>query len=477
MKYKMNQTRRDFLVRTGCAALSAAAFQAGFKQFGLINAYAQAQTNAPSDYKALVCIFLNGGNDSNNMVVPTGAGYTPYAAVRQSAGLAIPQASLLGPLAPASLPGQTFGLHPNMPELLALWTQQKMAIVPNVGPLVQPISRTQYRSGIGRPYQLFSHSDQVQQWQTSRSDIRTQVGWGGRTADKVAFLNGAISFPVITSVTGSTVFGQGLSTRPLTISSGTPLNQVLVLNGFTASSDDTNRLDSMAFLRTIDRSASMVAAASDGTQQGVDIISSLTTDPTLATVFPNSGLGQQMKQIAKVIKLNLTNPSLGLNRQIFFASLGGFDTHQNQIPGHVQLYTQVSQSMKAFYDATVEMGVSDRVTQFTLSDFGRTLAPSGSGAQTSGSDHGWGSHQIVVGGSVHGGNFFGVGRPTSNGTIFPTLALGGNDDTDNRGRWLPTVAVEQYAATMATWFGLPAADLPTVFPLLSRFTTPNLGFV
>jgi uncharacterized protein (DUF1501 family) len=476
MKYKMDQTRRDFLVRTGCAALSAAAFQAGFKQFGLINAYAQAQTNAPSDYKALVCIFLNGGNDSNNMVVPTGEGYTPYAAVRQSSGLAIPQAQLLGPLAPASIPGATFGLHPNMPELFALWSQQKLAVIPNVGPLVQPVNRTQYRSGIGRPYQLFSHSDQVQQWQTSRSDLRTQVGWGGRTADKVAFLNGAISFPIITSVTGSTVFGQGLSTRPLTISSGTPLNQVLVLNGFTASSDDTNRLDSMAFLRTIDRSASMIAAASDGTQQGVDIISSLTTDPTLATVFPNSSLGNQMKQIAKVIKLNLTNPSLGLNRQIFFASIGGFDTHQNQIGGHVQLYTQISQSMKAFYDATVELGIPDRVTQFTLSDFGRTFAPSGSGATTVGSDHAWGSHQFVVGGAVHGGNFFGVLRP-GNASIFPTLALSGPDDTDNRGRWIPTVAVEQYAATMATWFGLPAADLPTVFPLLSRFTTPNLGFV
>lgn len=474
---KWEQNRRDFIRRTGCAALSAAAFQAGFKQFGLINAYAQAATNAPSDYKALVCIFLNGGNDSSNMVVPMGAGYTPYSTIRQSSGLAIPQASLLGPLSPPSIGGQTFGLHPNMPELLTLWSQQKLAVVPNVGPLVQPIDRTQYRAGVGRPYQLFSHSDQVQQWQTSRSDIRTQVGWGGRTADKVAFLNGSVSFPIITSVTGSTVFGQGLATRPLTISSGTPLNQVLVLNGFTTSPEDTARKNAMDLLRTIDRSATMVAAASDSTQQGVDIIASLTSDPTLVTVFPNSGLGNQMKQIAKVIKLNLTNPALGLNRQIFFASLGGFDTHQNQIGGHVQLYTQLSQAMKAFYDATVELGVPDRVTTFTLSDFGRTLQPSGSGAGSVGTDHGWGAHQFVMGGSVLGGNFYGVVRPSSNPTIFPVLALGGPDDTDNRGRYIPTVAVEQYAATMATWFGLPAADLPTVFPLLSRFTTPNLGFV
>lgn len=476
MKNKTGHTRRDFLLRTGCAALSAAAFQAGFKQFGLINAYAQAATNAPTDYKALVCIFLSGGNDSNNMVVPTGAGYTPYATVRQGSGLAIPQASLLGPLAPASVPGQTFGLHPNLPELLTLWTQQKLAVVNNVGPLIQPLTRTQYQSGIGHPYQLFSHSDQTQQWQTSRSDVRTQVGWGGRLADRVAFLNGTVSFPTITSVAGAAVFGQGLSTRPLSIAAApTQLNQVLVLNGFSTTPEDQARKSSMDFLRTIDRSATMVAAASDSTQQAVDIISALSVDPTLVTVFPNTGLGNQLKQVAKVIKLNLTAPSLGLNRQIFFVSLGGFDTHQNEITGHVQLYTQLSQAMKAFYDSTVELGVSDRVTTFTLSDFGRTLAPSGSGVNSVGTDHAWGNHQFVMGGSVLGGNFYGVAG--SNGTVFPTLALSGPDDTDSRGRWIPTAAVEQYAATMATWFGLPSGDLPTVFPLLSRFTTPNLGFL
>ena len=474
MSNKMEQSRRDFIVRTGCAALSAAAFSAGFKQFGLMNAYAQT-ANAPTDYRALVCIFLSGGNDANNMVVPTGAGYTAYATARQGAGLAIPQASLLGPLAPPSLSGQTFGLHPNLPELFTLWTQQKLAVVTNVGPLVQPLTRAQYQSGIGRPYQLFSHSDQVQQWQTSRSDLRTQVGWGGRTADRIASLNAPATFPTITSIAGAAVFGQGLSTRPLAISPApTQLNQVLVLNGFTTSPEDVARKSTMDLLRTIDRSASMVAAASDSTQQAIDILAALSVDPTLVTVFPNTGLGNQMKQVAKVIKLNLTAPALGLNRQIFFVSLGGFDTHQNELSGHTQLYTQLSQAMKAFYDATVELGVPDRVTTFTLSDFGRTLAPSGSGASV-GTDHGWGNHQFVMGGSVLGGNFYGVNGP--NGTIFPTLQLGGPNDTDSRGRWIPTAAIEQYGGTLGTWFGLQPADLPIVFPLIGRFSTPNLGFL
>jgi uncharacterized protein (DUF1501 family) len=164
-----------------------------------------------------------------------------------------------------------------------------------------------------------------------------------------------------------------------------------------------------------------------------------------------------------------------LSRQIFFCSIGGFDTHQTQINGQATLLTQLSQAMKAFSDATVELGVESRVTTFTLSDFGRTLQPAGSGAAVVGTDHAWGNHQFVMGGAVAGGNFYGVAGP--NGTVYPTLQLSGPNDTDSRGRWIPTVAVEQYAATLATWFGLAPTDLETVFPLIGRFTTPNLGFL
>lgn len=470
----MKTNRREFLVRTGCASLGAMALSAGFKKLGLMNLYAQ-QANVASDYRALVCIFLAGGNDATNMVVPLDAtGYGAYAAARASSGLAIPQAALFPVSAP--LVGTPFGFHPSLPELATLYGLGKVAVVCNVGPLVQPTTRATYQSGAARrPYQLFSHSDQVEIWQSGRADTRTQTGWGGRAADRIVSLNPPSGFPIVTSMAGTAVFGQGLSTRPLGMNANGPLNQVLVLNGFNASPEARWRRDSFEFLRTIDRTATLVAAASDGTQQAIEIMNSLSVDPTLTTVFPNTGIAQQLRQIAKVMKLNQTAPALNLRRQIFFATIGGFDTHQNELANHTQLYQQLSQAMNAFYNATVELGVQNGVTAFLLSDFGRTLEPSGSGAGSVGTDHGWGSHVFVMGGSVKGGNFYGA--PTSNGTVFPTLQLNGPDDADDRGRFVPSVSVDQYGATLANWFGVAPADMPSVFPNIGNFPTSNLGFM
>lgn len=476
-------SRRDFLARTGCAALGAAAFSAGFKKLGLMNLYAQESVSreaaAAGSYKALVCIFLSGGNDSSNMVISTDTSanpaynYNAYSSVRTGSGLGIPLANLL-PLNPISI--GSFGLHPSMPEIANLFNLGKLAVVNNVGPLVQPMTRTTFQNGSAKkPYQLFSHSDQVEIWQSGRADSRSQSGWGGLTADKVVSMNSGSGFPMVTSVSGSAVFGQGLSTRPMAISANAALNQVLVLSGFNATPESVARRNAFDFMRTIDRSATLVAAASDGTQEAINIMNQLTVDPVLATVFPNSGIGQQLRQIAKVIKLNQTTPALGLQRQIFFASIGGFDTHQNELTAHTSLYGQLSVAMKAFYDATIELGLSPNVTTFLLSDFGRTLSPSGNGAGTVGTDHGWGSHVFVMGDSVRGGNFYGI--PGSNGTVFPTLQLAGPDDTDNRGRFIPTVAVDQYAATIAKWFGVLPVDLPAVFPNLGNFAVTDLGFL
>jgi uncharacterized protein (DUF1501 family) len=195
---------------------------------------------------------------------------------------------------------------------------------------------------------------------------------------------------------------------------------------------------------------------------------------TLATAFPNTTLGNQLKQVAKVVKFNSTSPALGLNRQIFFCQLGGFDTHQDQASTQSSLLAQVSQAIRAFYDATLELGLEQQITTFTLSDFGRTFQPAGSGA-AAGSDHAWGNHHLVVGGAVRGGDFYGGYGP--NGTVFPVLELSGPSDTDNRGRWIPTTSVEQYAATLASWFGVSPADIPIVFPNIDRFENSNLGFM
>ncbi len=480
-------TRRDFFVRTSCAALSASALSAGVRKLGLVNMFAQdavAAGSAPTSYKALVCVFLSGGNDSNNMVVPTDTTrYNQYSAVRNAAGLAIPKANLL-PINTSAT--GTFGLHPSLgtafpaapatayPNLQSLYTSGKAAVVTNVGSLVQPLTKAQYQAGAPRPFQLFSHSDQVRQQMTDNPFTPIQNGWGGRLADRLVSLNAGSSFPMVTSIAGSAVFGVGLSTRPLAIGTGA-LNQVLVLNGFTTSAADVARKNAFDTLRTIDRQATLIASTSDITQQALDIKGALTTDPTLTTVFPNSGIGNQLKQVAKVMKLNQTSPALSLNRQIFFTQLGGFDTHTNEISGHNNLYTQLGQALAAFHQATVELGIEANVTTFTLSDFSRTFAPSGQGAGVVGTDHAWGGHHFVMGGSVIGGNFYGT--PGGNGTLFPELTLSSIDSVDNRGRWIPSTALDSYTATLATWFGLPTADLPIVFPLINHFTTKNLGFL
>jgi uncharacterized protein (DUF1501 family) len=217
-----------------------------------------------------------------------------------------------------------------------------------------------------------------------------------------------------------------------------------------------------------------MAAASDVTQQAVDISAALDVDPTINTVFPDSDLGQQLLQVAKIIKLNQT--SLNLSRQIFYVETGGYDTHQDQASDQGNNFADLSQALGAFYAALVELGVQDNVAAFTHSDFGRTLEPSGDPGSV-GTDHGWGSHQFVVGGGVNGGNFYGTAG--QNGSIFPTLVMGGISDTspDDRGRWIPTSAVEQYGATLASWFGVAPGDLATVFPLIGNFATTDLGFM
>lgn len=462
----MTISRRHFLKTSGCGALSLAALASGIERFSLVNALAQG-----TGYKALVCIFLNGGNDGNNTVVPLDAtGYQSYAAVRSASGMAIASDVLL-PVRPQSF-NIDFGLHPSLAAIHPLFAQGSLAVVANVGPLIVPLSKQDYQSGHPRPYQLFSHSDQIAQWQTSISTSVSPTGWGGRIAD--TYPASPTGFPLITSLSGG-IFTRGANTSPLTLAPApAALNTALALNGFSTSAEDQARLSAMAFLRTVDRSSPLIAAAQDVMQQAVNIAKELNVDPVLSTVFPATTLGNQLKQVAKVMKFNQSSAGTPLPRQIFFCALGGFDTHQGQLGNQANLLTQVAQAMKAFYDATVELGIATQVTTFTLSDFGRTFQPAGSGG-TAGSDHAWGNHHLVMGGSVRGGDFYGVAGP--NGSVFPTLQLGGPDDTDTRGRWIPTSSVDQYAATLASWFGLDSNAIRSVFPQIANFSLTNLGFL
>ena len=459
----MNQTRRDFFRTIGYSALGAAAVLSGTDR--LFRAQALAAATDPIDYKALVCVFLFGGNDSNNTVVPLDD-YAGYAAVRGD--LALPQATLL-PIKPAS-DGRTFGLHPSLARLHGLWQQGKVGIVTNVGTLVEPLTRDEYKTHPElRPAQLFSHPDQQREWQTAYATGPISSGWGGRTADLIQTPN--VTFPATTSIDRLSIFATGQTTNPLVLPPApTPLNQALVLKrkGDTANGSSLRTLLVMASNET---SPTLVRAAARINARAIDNSLALNIDPVINTQFPDTSLANALKQIAKLISFGR---SINLSRQIFFCSLGGFDTHSNQgreTGTQAILLSTVSEAMGAFYDATVELGVTSQVTTFTMSDFSRTFKPAGSGAGV-GSDHAWGSHQFVMGDAVKGGNFYGR---------FPTLALNGPDDTDEgnnaRGRWIPTTAVDQFAATLATWFGVSSSDLALVFPNIGNFDTANLGFM
>ncbi len=470
----MNKDRRDFL-KSSCRALSMVAMATQLRHFGAVSVLAQNAVDAApagNDYKALVCVFLNGGNDSNNVVIPNyEEGYNQYFAARGPQGLAVPRANLL-PMTPPSMGGQVYGLHPSLPNLHGLWNQGKVGIVCNVGPLVRPITRAEYQSGAPRPYQLFSHSDQVEQFRTAISTTRSGTGWGGRLADRTAVLNQGAAISMITSIAGANVFNVGNNSSPLIVTPApTPLNQVLALTGFGTGTEEDGRRAALDRIRTRDLDKTMVQQASILTQQAVNVSLQLSQNPVLTVTFPTTSLGNQLAQVAKLMKFRT---QLNMSRQIFFVQIGGFDTHFNQLGAQPSLLTQIDNALKAFYDETVAQGIANDVTTFTMSDFNRTFNPAGSGSGV-GSDHAWGGHHIVMGGSVLGGNFY--GRPTSNGTFFPTLVNTGPDDADTRGRFIPSTSVEQYAATLSRWFGLPEADITLAFPNAPNFPTMNLGFM
>jgi uncharacterized protein (DUF1501 family) len=469
----MAQSRREFLCNCG---LTLGGVALAFDRFGVINALAQS-----AEYKALVCIFLNGGNDSNNIIIPYD-NYAEYAAVRSSnASLNIPQDSLRIISPPSA--GAQYGLHPALGDaasgtgLHTLWAAGKLAAVVNVGPLVQPLTRAEYLARPDlRPRSLFSHSDQQSQWQTSLSDQGSATGWGGRTADLTARFNPAdVRFPMMVTVSGVTIFTTGDTQRSLALAPGSPFR----FEGFSTNPPENDpRFQAMRQLLAADKlaSATLLRSAAITMDQAVENARELVNIDTINVgPFPNTSLGNQLLRVARLIKLNRQAPSLLLNRQLFFCQLGGFDLHNNQANGmdatlgnHTNLWTQVSNGMKAFYDFTEREGIQNNVVTFTLSDFARTFKPN----SNVGTDHAWGSHQFVMGGAVRGGDFYGQFQP---------LVLGDVQDSDSgataRGRWIPTTAVDQYGATLATWYGVDSVDLPAVFPNLSRFSTPNLGFV
>jgi len=451
-------SRRAFLRELG--ALSALGLAS---RLDLIRFAAEASAQTQPDYKALVCVFLFGGNDGNNTVIPLdAAGYGQYAAIRPAtSGINLPQASLL-PIQPNDS-ASPFGLHPSLPDLQTLFNQNRMAILANVGTLLQPTTQAQYAAGL-RPLSLYSHADQQAQWQSAVSSAASGTGWGGRIADKVAPMNAASGFPVVTSLDGAVLFTSGASAIPLSI----PATGSFALSGYSGSTAASARMNAVRQLLAQASGNALVVGASDIGTQALDL--SATVNPilanansTIAPLFVNlkTSTANQLYQVAKLIE---ARAATGAARQIFFVQLGSFDTHGDQLNRQQNLFEELSPALKAFYDATVALGVASQVTTFTLSDFGRTLQPASGG----GTDHAWGSHHFIIGGAVQGGKIYGR---------YPQLALGGPDDAEKEGRWLPSCSVDQYGATLARWFGVATTDLDSVFSNLASFSTTDLGFM
>jgi uncharacterized protein (DUF1501 family) len=445
--------RRGFLQHAGALAGTAA-----LSQFGVLAAHA-----APAnDYKALVCIFLYGGNDTNNMIVPLDtAGYANYAQTRSN--LALPQSQLLALDSAGGAP--QYGLHPALPGLQSLWASRNLAVVANVGPLVQPLTKAQYLSpATTKPENLFSHIDQQHQWQASISNASSNSGWGGRLSEQLAEMNVNSSVPPMISTGGNNLFVTGAASQALVI----PTSGSFGLNGFSNGSADAARRSALEELLNVDQAVNLMQAAQtvmNGALASSAILKPIltSTDSTLSARFtgPANNFSQQLLAIAKVIEARST---LGANRQVFLATLGSFDTHSNQLKQQDALFSQLDAGLAAFHGAMADIGVGRNVTSFTLSDFSRNLLPNTGG----GSDHGWGSHPLVIGGAVNGGKIYGT---------MPTQQLSGPDDASNLGRWIPTIAVDQFAATLATWFGADSAALTTVLPNLPAFSPHTLGFI
>lgn len=476
-------SRRKFLGAC-CAAVSATGMLSALAQLRVLGALAQ-PGNGPQvpgmegaeDFKALVCLFLAGGNDANNLIIPTDAtGYAAYAASRTA--LALPNNVAL-PIANSAGDGRAWGLHPSLSGVHSIYTQGKAAVLANVGTLLYPTTKAQYSArSVPLPPQLFSHNDQQVEWQSSVADKAFVTGWGGRLADLTNAFNQNPTISMSITLNGQNSFQVGRNVAQYSVS---PTGAVALSGSADPSGTSVSAIRTRAMNDLLNSpSANLFETAFAGmTKESIadsgllaSILSASTAGaasafPNTYNLFPTSNLGQQLRTIARLIS---ARSQLGLKRQVFFARIGGWDLHDNQVTAgatttgaHANLITDISNSIKAFYDATVEMGLSDSVTTFTASDFGRTYNTNGDG-----SDHGWGSHHLVVGGAVKGGDIYGR---------MPDLTLRGVQDTGSRGQWIPTTSVDEYSATLATWFGVSATDLPIVLPNINRFARQNVAFL
>jgi uncharacterized protein (DUF1501 family) len=444
--------RREFIKRAGLlTALSGTPLLASLASLG---AYAQ----STGDFKALVCVFLYGGNDQSNTIVPrTGGAYNAYSSARPT--LALPAASLL-PVTPIGYSGEALGFAPQLTGLKNLFDSQKCAVLANIGPLVQPTTQAQWNDGsptVPVPQQLFSHSDQQNIWQTCVPIGSSPTGWLGRMGDAlVPAMQPNSPLSICMSLGGDNMIqvGEQVVQYQLTTNGAVKLNQLGGLYG--------NATGAQALRNILTQTSSdpMQSHYSQIVSRAVDnevLVSKALAGSTLSTAFPSNPVAQQLKLVARMIK---ARAGFGHRRQIYFVASGGWDFHDNLLEEQNAKLLALDAALSSFYASTVELDIQNQVTTFTASDFGRALQSNGRG-----SDHGWGSHQFVVGGAVQGNRIIGA---------FPSVALRGPEDSGH-GNLIPTTAVDQLASTLALWMGVPAQNLADVVPRISEFSSSNLG--
>jgi uncharacterized protein (DUF1501 family) len=467
----MDRNRRKFL---RAAAAGGIAYAFG-RTPGTVHAQ-MAGGGAFGDYKALVCLFLFGGNDSWNMVVPTStAEYNAYARSRgggTTSSLAVDQAALLPIPQAGALPGDpTYGMHPSMTGLRDLFQTGRAAVLANIGPLLRPTTKAQYQTatttGHALPPQLFSHNDQQDQWHSLRGSTILRSGWGGRVADVLNAQTGSQQLSLNVSLAGQTYFQAGEIARPYVMGP----TGATTFSGFATTGTGLARRNAFDAVLNASRGSTSntvyergFATVQQRAVQFSDRVNGAISGARSFTALPDSGvtlspLATQLRTVAKLIS---ARSALSMSRQVFFVSAGGFDQHDDLVADQPGLLGNISSSVKSFHDALVEMGMDNSVTLFTHSDFGRTLTSNGDG-----SDHAWGGIQFAMGGAVRGQRIYGQ---------YPLLEIGSAQDVGG-GRFIPTTSADQYAATLASWFGVQDADLAKVAPSIGNFAQRNLGFL
>lgn len=451
-------SRRQFLGQANCALVSALPVMSTLMNLRMAGSAAAAEGD-PTGFKALVCLFLNGGNDSFNMLAQGGADYTAYSTVRGT--IALPNDPLRH-ISPLNYTGPQLMVHPSLTGLQSLFNSGKLAFVANVGTLVEHVTKAQYNASQQLPLGLFSHSDQTEQWQTSLPDKRSGIGWGGRMADILKQFNVQDKFSMNVSLAGSNVFQAGNTVAEYAIrdtgadglfgyssayssAAGQRLNQIR-----SAALDSQMALEYQNYFeQSFSKSKKDATAAYDTFTAATNV-----TLPS-SVVWPSTPLADQLKMVAKTIA---GKGGLGMSRMTFFVNYGGWDHHSGLLALQAPMLQVVNDAVKAFYDTMVALGQQDEVVLYSASDFGRTLT-----SNSQGSDHAWGGNQFVVGGQVKGQRVYGQ---------YPSLVQDNALDV-GRGRMIPTTSVDEFFAEMALWLGVQKTSLPLVLPNIARFYSPS----